>query len=256
MIIIKKIFIVAVLAVIIAMIFIQHIGKNELILGVNPTFPPFEYIDGEQGNEVVGFDIEIAKIIAKNYKKNLKIESMGFYELIPALKEGKVDMVMSALTITDERMKEVDFSSSYYSSYQVAIIRKDDNTFDGINTKEMLGEKKKISSRPGTTGYSVASEIATGFPIVERRTWAAAISELLNGNVDVVIIDDLAARDIISTNDNLSILQQVEFDIEPYGIAVKKGNYPLLTIINNAIDDFVGTEGYNRLVAKYIDKYE
>ena len=95
--------------------------EDTIVMGTNAEFEPFEYMDGD---EVIGFDVEVAKEIAADMKKNLKIENMNFDSLITALVSGKVDMIIAGMTITDERKQNVDFSDSYYTSTQVIIIRK------------------------------------------------------------------------------------------------------------------------------------
>ena len=96
-------------------------ATEELVIGTNAEFSPFEYMDGDK---IVGFDIEIAQEIAADMGKKLRIENMNFDSLINALNTGKVDMVIAGMTATDERKQNVDFSDTYYVSKQVIIINK------------------------------------------------------------------------------------------------------------------------------------
>lgn len=95
--------------------------KDIIKMGTNAAFPPFEFI---MGTEIVGFDVAIGKLIAKNYGKKLKIIDMSFDGLIAALQSGAVDFVAAGMTETEERKQNVDFSESYYESNQVIIVRK------------------------------------------------------------------------------------------------------------------------------------
>ncbi len=248
----KKIIVLLALA-----IFVLSCAKKEsdfLVMGTNPTFPPFEYTGGTTGTDIIGFDIELAKIIAKNYGKTLKIEDMDFDALIPALESGKIDMVISGMTITEDRRKNVDFSNPYYEASQVVLIRADDNTFDSISTKEELGAQKLLAAQFGTTGSIIANEIATKDIVTELKSCELVVMELANGKVDAVIIDKEPAKAFMSRHSNLVQLP-IDFEAEYYGIAVKKGNAALLTSINKTINELISSGEYNSLVEAQINAY-
>ncbi len=95
---------------------------EDLIIGTNSEFAPFEY---REGDEIVGYDIEIIKRIADDLEMNLVIEDMNFDSLIPAVSSGKVDLVISGMTATDERRENVDFSETYFNASQAVIVRED-----------------------------------------------------------------------------------------------------------------------------------
>ncbi|MBQ4145202.1 MAG: transporter substrate-binding domain-containing protein [Clostridia bacterium] len=96
-------------------------GDKKLVMGTNAEFAPFEYMD--DNNEIAGYDIEIAKQIARNLGYELVIENMAFDGLIAALSGGKVDMIIAGMTVTEERKLQVDFSDSYYKAAQVIIVK-------------------------------------------------------------------------------------------------------------------------------------
>ncbi len=249
----KKIFLLLMLSV-----FIFACGKKEdsiyLTMGTNATFPPFEYIGGSSGNEVMGFDIELAKIIAEKLGKTLKIEDIDFDALIPALQSGKIDMILSGMTITEERRANVAFSNPYYEASQVVLIRTDDTTFGDIKTKEDLGANKVLAAQFGTTGSIVANEIATKDIVAELKSCELVVMELLNGKIDAVIIDKEPAKAFVSRHDNLSVLP-INFDAEHYGIAVKKDNTELVNEINKILNELLVSGEYNRLVENHINAY-
>ncbi len=232
----------------------QRTMVTDLIVGTNPTFPPFEYIGGERGNEMVGFDIELAKIIAENKGKKLKLIVLEFENLIPALQNGDIDMAISTMTITEERKQIVDFSDSYYADRLVVLIRKDDDTFANIDTKEALGENKRLASRVGTTGLITANTIAAGKHVVAQNSWQSIVNKLLENRIDAVIMDSGPAKAFINKYDNIAILP-IEFETEYYGIAVKKGNNNLLEAINKSLDSIKTSGVYDNLVDQYIDGY-
>ena len=97
------------------------VGDEKLVMGTNAEFAPFEYMD--DNNEIAGYDIEIAKEIARKLGRELVIENMNFDSLIAALSSGKVDMVIAGMTVDEERKQQVDFSDSYYKAAQVIIVK-------------------------------------------------------------------------------------------------------------------------------------
>ncbi len=240
--------------IIISIVYYSINKTDDLIVGTNPTFPPFEYIGGISGNDIVGFDIEIAKIIAKDYGSNIEIEILYFDELIEAIQSGNIDMAISTMTITDERKKYVDFSIPYYTTMSTVIVRSDDSTFEDITTREELGTNKKLGSRIGTTCLASALKIADGKPVVENNSWKFLIEQLLANNIDAIVMDKDVARAFLSKYENIRILP-IEFDIEEYGIAVKKGNSKLLSSINTTLQRIFDSGEYNNLVQLYINNY-
>ena len=101
---------------------IADVDSKEVVkMGTNAAFPPFEYI---KGSDVVGFDVSMSKLIAKDLNKKLQVVDMSFDGLIAAVQSGAVDFVAAGMTATDERRQNVDFSEPYYESNQVIIVRK------------------------------------------------------------------------------------------------------------------------------------
>ncbi|WP_020611049.1 basic amino acid ABC transporter substrate-binding protein [Sediminispirochaeta bajacaliforniensis] len=222
--------------------------KNELVMGTNAAFPPFEYIGGADGNAVVGFDVEIAKAIAEKAGKTLRIEDMEFDSLLTALNADKIDFAIAGMTITDEREKSVDFSDPYYEATQAVIVRKADNP---ISTKDDLNGKK-ISVQLGTTGNEIAKEFTDDSNIVAFNTGFEAIMELKNGKVDAMIIDEQPAQNFIRQNSDLEIVS-LDFDPEYYGIAVKEGkSSELLPIINATLKELKANGTYDKLLSEYM----
>lgn len=260
----KKIYVILsfVITIIAASIIYIRMSKSDyLILGTSPTFMPFEYIVGEDGDEIVGFDIEIAKKIANDLGRELKIEVLNFEELIPSLEVGIIDMAICTMTITKERSEHVDFSVPYYADSQIIIVRADDKSFaepteaTGLTltlTKEDIGENKKLAARTGTTGSVAANLMAAGNKVLEMPSCKLIILELLDKKVDAVVVDHSVAKAFLNEYDNLKILP-IEFEIEHYGVAVTKGNTKLLSSINTTINNLQASNEYEMLVENYIN---
>ncbi len=239
-----------------SMIFLSSCSKKEefLVVGTNEMFPPFGYRGGISGNDMVGFDIELAKEIAKDMDKTLVLFPMKFNDIIPALLEGKIDIALSAMAITDERNRMVDFSASYYKSSQAIIVRKDDTRFDTINTRDEITKNMVIATERGSTGTKLASQITFDKFISEINSLDLVLMELISENADAIIIDLEIARAVISKYNSLDILP-IEFEIENYGVALRKGNAEMRNSINKTLERLVNSGQYIDMIEDYIRGY-
>lgn len=126
--------------------------SDTLVMATNATFPPYEYVDGE---ECKGIDIEIAQAIADAMGKKLEVDDIDFDSIIPAITTGKADMALAGMTVTDERKENVDFSDSYATGVQVIIVPEDSD----ITGPDDLANDKMIGVQQGTTGHIYCSLI-------------------------------------------------------------------------------------------------
>ena len=221
--------------------------KETIVMGTNAAFPPFEYIGGESGDEVVGFDAEIAKEIAKDLGKELKIEDMEFDTLLTALNANKIDFVIAGMTINPKRAESVNFSEPYYEATQAVIVRKDQTAVKVIDDLK----DKKISVQLGTTGNDMASKYTGEANISAFNTGFEAVMELKNGKVDCLIIDQQPAMNFVAKNPELEILS---FDFEPeyYGIAIKKDDKDLLASVNKTLKRLKSSGKYDELISQFM----
>lgn len=128
-----------------------------LKVGTHPTFAPFEFSD--QDGNVIGFDLDVIKAIAKANGDEIQIESMPFDGLIPSLLTGNIDVIISGMTITDARKKRVLFTDGYYDSNLSYLIKKD--KADVYTSAEAL-KGKTVCVQIGTTGHAFADTITPG----------------------------------------------------------------------------------------------
>ncbi|ABS60905.1 basic amino acid ABC transporter substrate-binding protein [Fervidobacterium nodosum] len=220
--------------------------RGKLIVGTEPTFPPFEFVD--EKNQVVGFDIDIAMELAKRLGVKLEIVSLPFDSLIPALQQGKIDLAIAGMTITKERAKVVDFSKPYFEANQAIVVRKD-SKFEPKKLEDLVGQK--VAVQLGTTGDLVVSDI-TGINVVRFQKFTDAFLELQNGRVDAVVLDEAPAKAYVKKFSKFSISSIVDTG-ETYGIAVKKGNKELLNFVNQTLDIMKGSGQYNKLLQKWFE---
>ncbi|WP_048810949.1 basic amino acid ABC transporter substrate-binding protein [Thermococcus gammatolerans] len=224
-------------------------GSKEkvLVVGTSADFPPFEYKDPQTGN-ITGFDIELIKMVAKKagYDK-VEIKDMDFDSLIPALQTGKVDVVIAGMTITEKRKQVVDFSIPYWKADQAVVVRKD-SSITVSSLDDLKG--KVIGVEKGTTGaIYIKDNLGDQVTLKEYNSYVAALQALLNGQVDVLVIDSPVAN-MFTNKYDVKVVYTINTN-EHYGIAVKKGNKELLDKINKALQDIMNSPDWNKLVEKY-----
>ena len=220
-----------------------------IIMGTNAEFEPFEY--RENGTDIAGFDVEIAKKVAEKLGKELKIEDMAFDSLIMALNSDKINFIAAGMTATDERRTQVDFSDSYFKSKQVVIV-KADNT--DINTADDL-VGKKVGVQLGTTGDLFVSSTDGIESVSQFPTGTQAVMDLKNDKIDAVVIDAEPAKKMTEGQSDLKILD-APFVEEEYAIAVKKGDTELLQAINDTLAEIKADGTYDTIYAQFFGTAE
>ena len=250
-------------------------GKEELVMATNAAFPPYEFKDGDK---IVGIDAEIAEAIAGKLGMELVIEDVDFGAVLTGVAEGKYDMGMAGITVTEDRKKTMDFSDTYATGIQVIIVKDGstiatlDDLFEFNADGDPVALKNpdiKVGVQENTTGdiYSSSAVEGWGFNdlnedesiktdrVVRYKTGAEAISALKSDKVDCVIIDNEPAKSFVATNEGIHILEgENEYAVEDYAICVKKGDSELLTKINNALAELKADGTVDKIVNKYIPK--
>lgn len=218
------------------------------LVGTSADFPPFEYVEN---GEITGFDIDLIKEIAKLKGFEVEVRDLSFDSLIPALKSRNIDIVIAAMTITEERKGAVDLSNPYYSANQSVIVRDDSDA----NVTVLFGDNN-IGVQTGTTGDLWVSEnlkdkdILSG-DVKRYDTFIYVINDLLNGNIDGVVLDTPVAERYSETR-AVNIIAEI-ITGEDYGIAVDKGNTELLNLINEGIEELNNNGTMDTLIDKYFN---
>ena len=221
-----------------------------LIMATNAEFPPYEYHDSSQtgpdGSDIVGIDAEIAGAIAEKLGKDLVIEDIAFHSLIPELQSGKADFVAAGMTVTEDRLVNVDFSDTYATAVQSIIVTSDSEI---AGPDDLAG--KKIGVQQGTTGDLYATDDFGDENIDRYPKGVDAVQALVQGKVDAVIIDNEPAKVFVGDNEGLKLLDTAYAE-EEYAIAVKKGNTELLEQINTVIQELKDSGEMDSIIGKYI----
>ncbi len=212
-------------------------------MATNAEFPPYKYYDGDK---IVGIDVEIAEAIAEDLGMTLKIEDMSFDSIIASVQAGKADIGLAGMTVTEDRLENVNFSDSYASSAQMIIVAQDS---DVKGPDDLKG--KNIGVQLGTTGDIYAEDIEDA--TIERyNKGMEAVQALTQGKVDAVIIDREPAKVFVSQNEGIKMLDE-EFTVEEYAAAIAKENEDLLNKVNASIASLKESGKLQEIVDKYIN---
>ena len=228
---------------------LNTIEDGKLIMSTNAAFPPYEMTD-DAGN-FIGIDVEVAQAIADKLGLELVIDNMEFTAALEAAQNGKSDMVMAGVTVTEDRLMVMDFSDSYATGIQVVIVP---NGSDIAAIEDLEG--KKIGTQMGTSGYIYASDSPENGGYGEDNVVAydngiTAVQALLNGQIDAVIIDNAPAQAFVAENPGLKILE-AEWVTENYAIGLAKGNTVLREAVNGALAELIADGTVQQIVDKYI----
>ncbi len=199
---------------------------NKLILATEAGFAPYEYY---QDGEIVGVDIDIAREIALSLGKELVIKDVSFDFIINEIKSGKSDIGAAGMSITKERLEEVDFSVEYAVSNQVVIVPMDSK----ITSIDQISNQR-IAVQLGTVADSYVNENYKDATVIRQKKYLSMVEDLKAGKVDLIIMDLLPASEIVKSNDGLKILDEYLFT-DKYGMAIKKGNKELLDKVNDVL---------------------
>lgn len=220
-------------------------NENQLVMVTEAGFAPYEYYEN---GEVVGVDVDIAKEIAKYLGKKLVVKDIAFDSIINEVKTGKADFGAAGISYSDDRAKNVDFSINYAVSKQVVIVNNNSSITDvsGISNKKIAVQLGSIADTFVTEKYKNAN-------VVRQKKYLAAIEDLKTGKVDCVVMDELPAKEIVSKNEGIKILDG-SLTNDSYGMVVKKGNKELLDAINIVLQKLKDEGKIDEFIIKHTEK--
>ncbi len=219
------------------------VSDGVLTMATNAYFPPYEYYEGE---EIVGIDAEIAAAVAEKLGLTLKIEDMEFDSIITAVSTGKADVGMAGMTVTEDRLKNINFSSTYATGIQSIIVPEDSD----ITSVDDLADKM-VGVQLGTTGDIYASADLGSDHVDQYSKGNDAVMALTQGKVDAVIIDNEPAKSYVAATTGLKILD-AEYASEEYAACISKDNDALKDAFNAALDELIADGTVQSIVDKYI----
>jgi polar amino acid transport system substrate-binding protein len=218
------------------------------VVGTDAAYAPFES-QNEKG-EIVGFDIDVVKAISAKAGIEVKFVNTPWEGIFNTLQQGDRDMIVSAVTITDERKQTMDFSDPYFDAAQLIAVKETSKV-----TKFADLKKLKVGVQTGTTGDEAVSKLMgkTSTSIKRFESTPLALKELESGGVDAVVADNGVIAHYVANNPGgkFKTVSDKEFVPEQYGIAVKKGNAELLGKLNQGLAAIKADGTYNQIYAKY-----
>ncbi|MCG0275866.1 MAG: basic amino acid ABC transporter substrate-binding protein [Thermosediminibacteraceae bacterium] len=231
---------------------IERIKKaGKLVVGTSADYPPFEFHQVVNGkDEIVGFDIDLARAISKELGVELEIKDMDFKSIIPAVLSKTVDIGIAGFTITEEREKSVNFSIPYLEGDQQIITYKG----SGIKGKEDL-KGKTVGVQIGTTGEEAAKKIE-GVTLKQFDSVDAAIMDLLNKRIEAVIVDVAVAKAYASNNPGKLELVSETIEDEAKAVVLRKGDEKLLEVVNKVIKNLKESGELDKLIKKWFIDYK
>ncbi|CCY48008.1 MULTISPECIES: transporter substrate-binding domain-containing protein [Peptostreptococcus] len=231
-------------------------ANKKLVLGTSPDYPPFEFLvsEGGKGN-VVGADIELAKKLAEKMGVELEIKTIDFDALIPALQSGKVDVVITGMSPTEERKKNIDFSDIYFQGKNGVIVKKGDA--GKYKTEDDL-KKAKLGVQKGSTQETYIKDTLKVTGYKGLTAVPDLVMDLKNGNVDAIVLNDKVAGINATKYDGVEIVKDIKMtsagEEEAMAIAVKKGdNKDLIELMNKVIKDLNASGEYDKILADAVE---
>lgn len=204
--------------------------KGVLVAGVKDSLPPFGFVD-EKTREIVGYDIDFARAIAKKIGVKLEMKPVTSANRMPMLTERNIDMIIATMTKNPERAQQVDFSHSYFLTGQKFITRK-----GAVKALKDL-EKARIGSAKGSTSEKNAAAALPAATVVSFDDYPQAVLALQQGKVQAVTTDEAILAGLFAKMPNKANFEipEVQISDEPYGIAIKKGEKALVDLVNQTI---------------------
>ena len=220
------------------------VEAGKLTMATNATFPPYEMTT--DAGEFEGIDIEAAQAIADKLGLELQIDDMDFDAALLSVQQGKADITMAGITVTDERKAVMAFSDSYATGIQSIIVPE---SSDIASPDDLAG--KKIGTQRGTTGYIYCTDDFGEDAVVAYDSGLTAVQALNNGQVDAVVIDNAPAKEYVAANPGLKVLE-TSYAEEDYAIGMNKDNTALVEAVNAALEELKADGTLQAIVDKYI----
>lgn len=234
---------------------VSVIDKDTLVVGMELKFPPFETID--KSGQPTGVSVDLAQVIGEELGMNVVIKSVDYPSLIPALQSNNIDLIISSMTITEERLESINFSDEYARSDLGLVLHKDVNV---TNYKELNSSEYTIAVKQGNLAEMWAEVNLPNATIKQFSEVSAGMLDVNNGSSHAFIYDPLS---LIEGSQNLSqtkLLLDPLPNVRGWGIGMRKNDEKLLEAVNGALIRIKATGFFDEMREKYlkeeVEKYE
>ncbi len=212
-------------------------GKDDdkIVIGIDDAFAPMGFRD--ENNEIVGFDIDFARAVGEKMGKEIVFQPIDWGSKESELNSGRIDLIWNGYTITEERKQKVLFTKPYLENSQVIATLKDSDiqTLDDLKGK-IVGLQAQSSASIALNESTIVNDLKQ---VTEFKDNVLALSDLKNGRVDAVVIDEVAINYYMTKEPDTFKTLDESLSPEQYAVGVKKGNEELLNEVQKAIDEVI-----------------
>ena len=242
-----RLLLLAIMALLTASVVAAAETAKPLIVGMELAYPPFEMTD--TSGKPSGVSVDLANALGKSLERPVVIQNMAFDGLIPALKTGKVDLVISSMTATEERAKSIDFSDPYISTGLCLLLKKD-STAKGVADLDRKGVK--VAVKKGTTGHLYATNHLKKATLLVLDKESVAVLEVSQGKADAFIYDQLSTYQNWQRNSATTRAVLEPFQKEYWAVGIRQGNDELKRQVNAFLKDYRQKGGFDQLGDRYL----
>lgn len=220
---------------------------SELVVGMELSYPPFETIT--PSGEPTGVSVDLAHALGEALGRPVRIENIPFTGLIPSLKTGKIDCIISSMTDTLERRQSIAFSNPYLTTGLGLLVAKDAPLEGG---EDLDVEGRTVAVRQGTTGEVWARGNLKHAKVLALEKESSAVQEVIQGNADAFLYDQMSVWQNSRKNPEKTRALLRPLVVESWAIGLRKGDESLRGEINTFLEDFRAQGGFDRLGDKYL----
>ena len=222
-------------------------AAKPLVIGMELNYPPFEMTDA--AGTPIGVGVDLARALGDYLHRSIDIQNMPFEGLIPALKTGRIDLIISSMTATDERRKSIDFSDPYLST-GLSILAKKGSTIQNIGDLDKPG--MIVVVKTGTTAADYARDHFKNATTLPLQQDTACALEVVQGKADAFIYDQMSIYQFAKKNPDTTHGLLAPFQHESWAIGIRKGNVEMEKQVNAFLADFKAHKGFDALGDKYL----
>jgi glutamate transport system substrate-binding protein len=223
--------------------------KGELVIGVKYDVPPFGFNNPSSG-KVEGFDVDLGQAVADKLGVKPKFIEAISDNRIPFLQDGTADLILSTMTINEERVGQIEFSDPYFIAKGRILTKKDNSEITGVDS--LAG--KNVCTALGSTYEATLKKQAPDAELKLVDSYSECLESLQNGSVDAISTDDVILTGMIIQDDSLHLVGD-ELTQEPYGAGIKKGNTELKEFVDGVFSEYKEDGRYGKTYEKWVGQY-
>lgn len=229
------------------LITLHTLSAEPLVVGMELSYPPFETVD--EAGSPSGLSVDLAKSLGLELGREVVIKNIPYIGLIPALKNGQLDLIISSMTVTDERGRSIDFSDPYMSIGLALLVPKNSPV---QNIQDLDNKGKKVAVKMGTTGQLYAQKNLKAASVIILDKESSAVMEVIQGKVDGFLYDQLSIYNNWQKNQDTTRALFNPIQKEYWAIGLRKGNQALQAQVNAFLKKFRAEGGFENLTNRYL----